>query len=354
MKRLICSSIFLLIIKSGYTCTAFGIITNTGTIIGKNRDYNYNKQKFELIYPNKQFINWYDNDYNHRNKFYALLSNNDVKMGVNQYGLTAIEEDPLYPAEFNRKYIQPINGNAEGMLLYGILQNFSTIDEIIPYIKSIFSIAAPNFYQIADKHKILIVEVGFSQNNSDRTRPYLYKIIESPNDYFVHSNLYLFPDFISLNKLKGDIDIENGSNYRENKMKELLIHSDFKKQDIAKLFLNTQSTLSKTNDKNWCRNTSIFRSNTKEINHIKVGLLNNNKIYGTVSSLIVSNDVNQSKVDLKMLVSIDTLKNGDQKIVYDDLKIKLSDLFTKKEIIFSRKSFIRKAPYNGKCTWLLM
>ena len=67
-------------------------------------------------------------------------------MGVNQYGLTIIEEDPLYPNTpvLDRKYIQPINGNAEGMILYGVLQNFASVDEIQPFISKIFSVAAPN------------------------------------------------------------------------------------------------------------------------------------------------------------------------------------------------------------------
>ncbi|HVV68471.1 MAG TPA: hypothetical protein VHE99_05500 [Gammaproteobacteria bacterium] len=56
-------------------------------------------------------------------------------MGVNQHGLTIIEEDsPLPPnANKNRRFQQPENGTAEGMIKYGILQNFNTVDEILPF-----------------------------------------------------------------------------------------------------------------------------------------------------------------------------------------------------------------------------
>lgn len=347
MKNIISLIIAIFIANNSYGCTAFGIVTDSGTIIGKNRDYYYDSQEFKLVFPNKQFSNWYNNNYHHENKFFALLSKQDVKMGINQYGLTAIEEDPIFPSTNDRKYIQPINGNAEGMVLYGILQNFSAVDEIIPYIKDIFSVAAPNFYQIADKKKILYVEVGFTKNNNDNLRPYVYRIIDIKNDYFVHTNVYLSKDFAALNKLTENIDGENGSYYRLNTIKNLLL--DSKNNDATKFFMSTKSDLSKSNNKYWCQNTSIFRSYINEVKYIKIGKFENDKVYGTVSSLVVSNNNKATKINLKILDSLNTLSNKDQKIIYNELQITLDDLFKSKTLKFVKKSFIRKAPYNNRC-----
>src|SRR5437773_371824 len=116
-------------------CTGFGIITNDGTLIGRNRDYYYNPQQFERMVPIQQFNNWYENNYHHDNQFYALTSKNNVSMGINQNGLTIIEEDSPFPKDYkkHRRFQQPENGTAEGMIKYGILQNFNTVDEIVPF-----------------------------------------------------------------------------------------------------------------------------------------------------------------------------------------------------------------------------
>ena len=131
----------ILISQVANACTGFGIITKSGTLIGRNRDYFYQPQKFERMMPIQQFNNWYENNYNHNNEFYALTSKNNVSMGVNQHGLTIIEEDSPLPsnAKQNRRFQQPENGTAEGMIKYGILQNFNTIDEILPFLSKIFS-----------------------------------------------------------------------------------------------------------------------------------------------------------------------------------------------------------------------
>ncbi len=71
----------LLFTQTTYACTGFGAITHVGTIMGKNRDYFYVPQKFERITSP------------HKNSFYAITSAESVSMGVNQHGLTAIEED---------------------------------------------------------------------------------------------------------------------------------------------------------------------------------------------------------------------------------------------------------------------
>ncbi|MCC2667087.1 MAG: hypothetical protein K0S63_1003 [Gammaproteobacteria bacterium] len=161
-KILLSTTCLLILAESVSACTGFGFITDSGTVIGRNRDYYYNPQQFQLMHPVQQFNNWYENNYHHNNKFYALTSKNNVSMGVNENGLTIIEEDSPMPkdAKENRRFQQPENGTAEGMIKHGILQNFNTVDEIIPFLPKIFSVADPQFYQIADAKKILTVEVA--------------------------------------------------------------------------------------------------------------------------------------------------------------------------------------------------
>ena len=138
-------------------CTGFGAITESGTIIGKNRDYYYVPQKFGLVMPIQQFNNWYNNPYHHNNRFYAVSSAESVSMGVNQYGLTAIEEDSLstgHPQDAKEyKMLQQQEGTPDGLVLYGILQNFNTVDELIPYLAKIFNGAAPDFYNLLMRKK---------------------------------------------------------------------------------------------------------------------------------------------------------------------------------------------------------
>lgn len=79
-----------------FACTSFGYITKTGTVIAKNSDYYYDKQSVEILEPNKQFDLWYNNTYNNNLKVFAQMANNNVKMGINEAGLTAMEEDPQF------------------------------------------------------------------------------------------------------------------------------------------------------------------------------------------------------------------------------------------------------------------
>jgi hypothetical protein len=338
----------LLGVKLGFACTAFGIVSESGTIIGKNRDYYYDKQSFERVMPLKQFSHWYDNRYAHNNQFYAIVSDNDIKMGVNQAGLTAIEEDPLFAKKSDdRKFMQPINGNAEGMVLYGILQNFSTVDEIVPYITKIFSVAAPNFYQIADGRKILTVEVAYGTSNAAKSRRFTYELIDARKAYFTHTNTYLSPEFIALNNLQEDKSSVQGAQYRLKTITNFV--NTYKNNDqVSDWFMDQKSDLTKAGDKNWCQNTSIFRSNVHEYKQIRDNVPNH-KVYGTVSSMVVTNNSKGAVIELRMLKSIDTLTDGSQLIHYKELRSPLSQLFADKEISFTEKSFVRHAPVDGKC-----
>ncbi|MFN8770461.1 MAG: carcinine hydrolase/isopenicillin-N N-acyltransferase family protein [Neisseriaceae bacterium] len=331
-------------------CTSFGAITESGSIIGKNRDFMYSKQTFELIEPLRQFVAWYGNSYNHQNQFYALMAGNDVKFGVNKYGLTAIEEDPPFPqgTYSQRRYMQPYTGYAEGMILYGILQNFATVDEIIPYINRIFSTAAPNYYQIADAHKILTVEVAYGNSDNDPVRKYVYRILKKRGDYFAHTNTYLEPQFESLNNMSTNKYGIAGSNNRLNKIGQYIKAANGNFNNAFSWYLDTRSDVRNPNDKDFCENTSIFRSNLQNLTSIRSDT-KTNKVYGTVSSFMVEHKGNEAIVHVRILNSIDKLKNGNQKITYKELNTPLSKLFASNQLEYSSHTFIRSSPTNGKC-----
>ncbi|MDP3560248.1 MAG: carcinine hydrolase/isopenicillin-N N-acyltransferase family protein [Legionellaceae bacterium] len=362
MKKIILTSV-MLFAQIGAACTGFGIITDHGTLIGKNRDYFYGPQKFGLILPLKKLDNWQGNLYHHHNQFYALTAKSnqkyelsakvDLSMGVNQAGLTAIEEDTFRPSEIKkqRMFYQPYQGIDVNTLLYGVLQNFNTIDEMIPFLSKIFSVAAPDFYQFSDAKKVLTVEVAFGKNNKDPKRAFTYKIISKKNAYTTHTNAYVSPKFTELNKWAKPNSLAGAQN-RLTKITNLI--SQAKERNIAvapSWFLNTSSRVSKVDDKNWCQNTSLFRSNLKGLTSIDTNVAND-KVGGTVSSMIVENngDFKQSYLYLKMVESVTTLKNHDQLIKYKVLHTSLAKLFSGEKLVFVPHEFVRKAPVKGVCS----
>lgn len=342
--------VLICLINMSFACTSFGAITNDGAIIGKNRDYFYGMQYFELVHPLKQFDDWYANPYKHKNTFYALMNNNDVKFGINQFGLTAIEEDPPYAkdADGNRKYIQPYVGYSEGMILYGVLQNFATVKEIIPYINEIFSTAAPNYYQIGDKNSILTVEVAYGESNQDPKRKFTYKVLDKNGEYFTHTNYYLSPEFESLNTLQDNKYILIGAKNRLDKITQYVQKNKGDYSKSLNWYLDTSSDKSIPNNKNWCENTSIFRSDLQNLTQITPNI-KTNSVYGTVSSFVVEYKKKQTLINLRIIDTINTLKNGNQKVNYSELSIPLTDLFAGSSLNYTAKSFIRKAPVNGVC-----
>ena len=344
----------ILISQVANACTGFGIITKSGTLIGRNRDYFYQPQKFERMMPIQQFNNWYENNYNHNNEFYALTSKNNVSMGVNQHGLTIIEEDSPLPsnAKQNRRFQQPENGTAEGMIKYGILQNFNTIDEILPFLSKIFSVADPHFYQIADGKKILTVKVAYGDNNLDPTRKFTYKILSTPDAYFSHTNHYLTQEYTSLNNLRLNQDSSDSSKNRLQTITDLIANTKVRNQDAAlSWIMNTSSHVSNSKDANSCQNTSLFRSNLQEFKSVDLNS-GNDKIYGTVSSMVISNngDLNNTYINLRMLDSITADSKNRQLIKYKELHSSLAQLFAESNPKFIEHKFTRNPPINGICS----
>lgn len=352
MKKKLLTLILASAYSISYACTSFGYITEKGTVIAKNRDFEYSNQSLEVLTPNRQFVAWYNNPYNHKNKTFALMANNDVKMAINEHGLTAIEEDPPYPADSHkhRRYIQPHHGYAEGMVLWAVAQNFNTVEEIKPYIKDIFSHAAPNYYEFADDKQILIVEVAYGKTDEDTTRAYSYKIINKANQDYTHTNYYMDKQFEPLNKLTDNQYSLAGAIDRNTTIKKLIDHVDRNDENIVdNLLLATKSNIKNPNDTNWCLNTSIFRSNLQGESMVDTHITSD-KIYGTVSSMIVYNygGAEKTRVAINIIDKITVLANGEQQVDYREVREKLPDLMRGK-INYTAKSFIRKAPKDGVC-----
>lgn len=342
--------------QAANACTGFGTITPTGTIIGKNRDYYYVPQKFALMSSLPQFNAWYGNPYHHNNAFYAITSAESISMGVNQNGLTAVEQDALKPGQPQNakeyKSIQQEEGTPDGLVLYGVLQNFNNVDEIIPYLSKIFGDAAPDFYQFADAKKLLSIEVSNDKNSTNFKHKFIYHIFNKQSDYFTHTNTYLNPEFISENNLITNQKSLDSSNHRLKTITQLMSQSKVKDiNTAASWLLDTKSNISNTNDLNQCLNTSLFRSNLANFKSVDANIPND-KIFGTVASLIVSNNGNlkNSYIYVMMLNSITTQSDGKQLIKYRLLNTTLAKLFSEKAPQFTKREFVRNSPANGICS----
>ncbi len=217
------------------------------------------------------------------------------------------------------------------MILYGILQNFTTVKEVIPYLNDIFSTAAPNYYQIADAKSILTVEVAYGDTNYDPKRKFTYKIIDKNGEYFAHTNYYLSPEFESLNALQENKNILRGTANRLNKITKYINNSKGNYDKSLDWYLDTSSNLTESNDKNWCENTSIFRSNLKNLTKITPDI-KTDSVYGTVSSFVVKYMKKETIVNLRIIDMIDVLKNGNQKISYREFSYTVKNSFCRKYV----------------------
>lgn len=352
LKKLIIASFIFsgLGIQNINACTSFGFISPNGITIAKNSDYYYDKQSVEILVPNKQFSLWYDNKYGNNYKIFAQMANNNIKMGINEAGLVAMEEDPLLPKDRNhRRYIQPNGGTAECMTLWGILQNFKTVEQLRPYIEDIFSHAAPNHYEIADSQKILIVEVGYGADDKSPVRPYSYKILDQSMESYTHTNTYQDKKFLELNNLAANSFSTKGAIARNERIKSLINTKESNEEIISSWLFDTSSSVLNPSDSKYCMGTSIFRSNLGKKSEVT-----NNKnytdTYGTVASMIVfiSKDPDLTKITVRLIDNITTDKKGDQTINYKELQARLPDLFNN-NYKFTSKSLVRSHAINGVC-----
>lgn len=348
MKKIVFITVFTSMIIStlANACTGFGTITENGTIIGKNRDFLYTTQKFEYKKPESKFIDWYGNPYHHHNAFYAIMYSDGVSMGINQKGLSAIEEDVLSNALTDTKKDKA--GMPDGEVLYAVLQNFNTIDEMIPYLSTIFSQAAPDFYQFSDAKKILTIEVA--NGKSPNQKKVHYMLLSQKNNFFVHTNIYTSDQFLQLNNQFSQ-NKQLSSKMRLSAMTNFMSHSHaITIQNASQWLMNTNAISPNKNNPMECLNLSLFRS---DLQHYKLINENqpNNKIYGTVATMIVHNTGNfkNSYLYLMMIKSIKVNPDGSQTITYKKRYTTLWALFHFKNQDVTTHTFVRSAPINGIC-----
>lgn len=222
---------------------------------------------------------------------------------------------------------------------------------MIPYLSKIFCDAAPDFYQFADTKKILTVEVAYGKSNNGLKHKFTYQVLSKKNDYFTHTNTYLSPEFTSLNSLISNQDSLNSSLNRFKIITNLISKSSVRNISTAsQWFMNTQSKASSGTKPNECLNTSLFRSDLQGYKSINM-LSPNDKIFGTVASMIVSNHGNfkNSYIYLMMIDSITIQNNGKQLIKYNELYTTLEKLFSGSKPKFVEHEFERSLPINGIC-----
>ena len=218
--------------------------------------------------------------------------------------------------------------------------------------QKIFSVAAPDFYQFADAKKILTVEVANGTNNSELQHKFTYQIFSGKNDFFAHTNTYLSPELVSLNSRIPNGGSLSSSNNRLKTISLLISQSPSKNINTASRWLmDTYSNVSSKNNPNECLNTSLFRTDLQGFKSVNRNIAND-KIAGTVASMIVSNqgDFKNSYIYLMMIDSITTQNDRKQLIKYNELNITLDKLFNESKPKFVEHEFVRNPPVNGICS----
>lgn len=159
------------------------------------------------------------------------------------------------------------------------------------------------------------------------------------------------PEYIKFNKLKSDKNSSDSSTDRLNEITHLIMNSKSRDFNTAISWLkDTHSKNANIKNKNECLNTSLFRSDFQRLKSVDVNP-GNNKIYGTVSSMVVNNngDLNHSTIYLLMVDSITTDTHNRQLIKYRELKTTIANLFAKKPV-FIKRELIRNPPVNEVCS----
>jgi len=153
-------------------CTLWGAAgTNAsgGTIVIKNRDWKPDhRQVLKMKRPNKGYA------YFGICTVYEGTSTEGLAAGVNEKGLTAFTAAAsAIPSSMWK------DAPVKRSFTTGLLTDYASCDEILAKKDAIFSALRPAFIMIADRKKILMVEVGLKGK-------YAVKTVE--NDVVVHAN----------------------------------------------------------------------------------------------------------------------------------------------------------------------
>ena len=157
---------------------AAGEDASGGTIISKNRDWKPDHTQVLKMHRDRKGYAY----------FGLYAEGNDepgLKEGVNERGLTVITATAGTIPKATRD-AQPGKGGLSGALLAG----YASCDEVLADQKKVFANRRPTFLMMADRRKILMLEVGLKGR-------YAVKVIES--GAFAHSNHYLEPALAEFN-----------------------------------------------------------------------------------------------------------------------------------------------------------
>jgi hypothetical protein len=157
---------------------AAGEDASGGTIISKNRDWKPDHTQVLKMHRDRKVYAY----------FGLYAQGNDepgLKEGVNERGLTVVTATAGTIPKATRD-AQPGKGSLSGALLAG----YASCDEVLADQKKVFANRRPTFLMMADRRKILMLEVGLKGR-------YAVKVIES--GAFAHSNHYLEPALAEFN-----------------------------------------------------------------------------------------------------------------------------------------------------------
>ena len=194
--------IVTLLVGSAQACTlwaAAGPDAGEGTLLSKNRDW---------VPDHVQVLK-----YEHSEEGYAFFGlyaegNKDrgLKNGVNEKGLSIVSAS----ASSIPKKIRSHQPGKRGMIRT-ILSRYASVDELAADAEQIFSSARANFYLIADRDKVMQVEVGLEGR---------YRIQIISQGTLAHSNHYLAPELGKFN-----MTIGSSSHTRLARINALLAHT---------------------------------------------------------------------------------------------------------------------------------
>ncbi len=183
-----------------HACTLWGAAGSDalgGTIVCKNRDW---KPDHVQVLKMRRSAEGYA--YFGLGTVYGDKSSEGVAAGVNEKGLTAFTAATSLPSSMWKD--QRVNRNVTSFLLQG----YASCDEVLAKRDAIFSAMRPAFIMIADRRKILMVEVGLGGK-------YALKTIE--NGVVAHANHFLDETLAEFN-----VNVGESSRTRQDRIQQLL------------------------------------------------------------------------------------------------------------------------------------
>ena len=180
-------------------CTLWAVAgdeTGGGTIISKNRDWKPDHTQVLKLHRGPGSYAY----------FGLYAEGNDepgLKGGVNEKGLSVVTASASSIPEASRAK-QPGKRGALAVLL----ANYSTCDEIVARFEAIFPRTRTGFFLIADRRKVLVVEVGLDGR-------FAHRLLERGS--VAHTNHFLEPSLGAFN-----LKVGRSSTTRLNRIGELL------------------------------------------------------------------------------------------------------------------------------------